>query len=774
MITSHQVAEDLYIVRQHELSPQNTKPATPPPTNHIAVIDCSGSMSGDLPKIRGQLKKRLPQLLKEGDTLSLIWFSGKGDYGVLFEAEPVATLKDLGAILGAIDRWLKPIGLTGFKEPLVQAHALVERIRKVNQNPCALFFMSDGCDNQWPRHEILKVVEEAAGKLASSTFVEYGYYADRQLLSQMAAKAGGSLIFAEDFEHYEPTFEAAMQLRPSGAKRIEVAIAGDPIGGIAFTLAGSGNEIIAFEASTGKVLVPEGTEQIFYLTSQKQGCPTGRPLSSFARNVALGQQVGPDVYALDAAYAAMSLFAVRMKPEVVLPLLRATGDARLIDMFASCFGKQKYSQFMEAAKAAAYDAGRYLDGYDANRVPADDAFTVLDLVRILSTDDQTRILFDHPEFKYSRIGRGRIDANEGFYVAEQARLDEIGEALKNKKLKPADARELHSEMNAILVRKHAALKFEATPAPDGYPIANLVYNESRPNVSMLVCKPGSVDVSSRAGRPDKVPAVIPTQIWRTYTIVKDGLVNIERLPVRISNATLAQLIKAGVDISTPVVHESGLTECVIDVKPLPILNRRMVTTVSAAGLATFEFELVRQRARQKVLGHYVEQLCPTAKNASFLAQYDVSGEAWLKEQGLTSGGFSPKTVAAAASDYYMGKELNVKLKGLSTLPKVSDAAEGKSKNQCAIWMKEAIDEIEAYFKMAPKHLHEGWLLGLQKVTVNTVRALRYQTSQLKFAVIVGQTWFSEFKSLDENTLAMKINGKDVSATFELREIQIEI
>ena len=48
------------------------------PVNHIFVIDCSGSMSYDLPKIRKQLKNKLPSLLKQDDTVSLVWFSGKG------------------------------------------------------------------------------------------------------------------------------------------------------------------------------------------------------------------------------------------------------------------------------------------------------------------------------------------------------------------------------------------------------------------------------------------------------------------------------------------------------------------------------------------------------------------------------------------------------------------------------------------------------------------------------------------------------------------------
>ena len=54
-------------------------------TNHIFVVDVSGSMYYDLPKIRTQLKNKLSSLMKEGDTISIVWFSGRNDAGILKE-----------------------------------------------------------------------------------------------------------------------------------------------------------------------------------------------------------------------------------------------------------------------------------------------------------------------------------------------------------------------------------------------------------------------------------------------------------------------------------------------------------------------------------------------------------------------------------------------------------------------------------------------------------------------------------------------------------------
>jgi hypothetical protein len=199
-------------------------------------------------------------MLKKEDTFSAIWFSGRGQCGVLLEKEPVASLNDLAAVNKAIDRWLTPNGLTGFKEPLDRALELAGKLGGTNR-VISLTFMSDGCDNQWPRQDILKVVEKLGPNVNCSTFVEYGYYADRPLLTAMAEKAGGNLIFAEDFDRYEPAFEATMTKKVPGGKRIEVRIKGDPVGGFIFALVDG--DLTTFATSAETISVPENLSEIF-------------------------------------------------------------------------------------------------------------------------------------------------------------------------------------------------------------------------------------------------------------------------------------------------------------------------------------------------------------------------------------------------------------------------------------------------------------------------------------------------------------------------------
>lgn len=766
---SHRIADQLFLVRQGVALDAPAKPAEAP-TNHIVVVDCSGSMYDALPKIREQLKKKLPKLLRDGDTLSMIWFSGRGQYGALFEGEPVPTLAELADVSKAIDRWLKPVGLTGFKEPLGEAAEMATRLAK-NGKSCSLFFMSDGCDNQWPRADVLKAVEKAAGGLAAATVVEYGYYADRPLLAKMAEAFGGAHIHAEDFDKYQPLFEAAMQKRPIGGKRVEVELGSMPIGEFAFALVDG--DLVTFGAETtkksAKVYVPEGLQALWYLSPVavvEPGQVAGE-LSALAASV-------PGNPTVSAAYAALSLYASRMKPDVVYPILRALGDVTFVDSFSTAFGKQKISEFMAAAQGAAFDpAARFTAGRDPARVPADDAFTVLDLLRLLAADEGNRVLLDSPAFKYARIGRGRVDADEALTADEQAEVQRITAAMGKEK-SAKKLKELQAQLDAITSTKREALKFAATPAPEGYPISSLTFNEERPNVSFLVRKEGTVDLSGRLPKSlTTVPAAFPTFVWRNYAVLKDGLVNVDQLPVKLTEATFERLKAEAV----PMSMVGG--DLVVNVHRLPPINRRMVKGVSAQSLFELEYQLTEMRARQKVYNAKLKELKPAKESKSFALAYGQEAADWLKEAGFTDySGFAPKVVQAEATDFYLGKQLEVKLKGYASLPTVKDVEakvdSGKPLTGAAALMGKAVVEVRDFFKKNPEKLHATWIEGKAKTCTQEVRGLLFQKAQIVYAVIVGQVWFSEFKSLDETTLTVALPSGNVTGTVELKDVEIKI
>jgi hypothetical protein len=726
-------------------------------------------MWNDLPLIRTQLKDKLPRLIAEGDTLTIIWFSGKGEFGTLVKGEPVATLKDLSDLNKAIDRWLKPVGLTGFKEPLEEVKRVAAGIKGV----CSLFFMSDGYDNQWSQAQILKAVEEVVPVVASATFVEYGYYCNHPLMVSMAEAAGGALILNEDFKKYEPSFEAAMQKRPLGAKRIDVDLQADAIKGFAFAF--DGEALLTFKVEGGKVTVPEQVDEVWYVTPATKG--KGKPTAiDFAHPTSAQEST------IGAAYAAVALYSQRMATDVVLGLLKNIGDVRIIKQFSGCFGKQKYAEFVETTTLAAlYSKFRWREGYDPKVLPDDNAFTVLDLLRIISEDDDNRLLLDSELFKYNRIGRPRVQEPE-LSAEEKKEVDEIKREMKVAKGKLLEGLEARL---AKLQAGKAALKFEARPDPDGVPVGALIYNETRPNVSVQTRREGTVNLKERKGSwHPKIPDVFPTFIYRNYTIIRDGLVNVETLPLKLTAATLTKLKKAGIPPAAIGTSDKGGTT-VINLRELPIINRAMVQATSAKRLFELEYELTVARAGQKVYNGYLKENFEGRTSEGFKVLYGADGAEWLKEQGITDyGGFAPKGKQAAAQDVYMGKELHVALKGLSSLPTLKDVqtrvASGKHTAGSALmapFVKEVEDFLDSgvYKKASDQQkVFKAWLEGQAAAAKKKVRDLLYEVSQIRFSVIVGQTWFTEFSSLDENSLTIKGQGKDIQATVTMKEIEVPI
>ncbi len=487
---------------------------------------------------------------------------------------------------------------------------------------------------------------------------------------------------------------------------------------------------------------------------------------------------------ISAAYAAVSLFSIRAKPDIVLPLLSSLGDKAFVESFGSCFGKQRYSAFMDAAKEATFTpTKRCAKGYDPNAVPKEDAFTVLDLLRLLATDESNKVLLDHPSFKYSKIGRGRVDASTVLTDDEQAEVARLTAEMAKTKA-AAKIKELTDKIAAITSAKKPPLKFEAAPAPDGYSISNLTYKEEVPNISILVRREGTVDITGHA--PDavkaKLPAKFPTFTFRNYAIVKDGLVNVKTLPVRLAAKTLTTLLAEATAGRLPadvVTSEGDIT--LIHFDTLPVINRKMVKAVSAKTLFENEWALLKVQAAQKVYNSLIKEMDGTRKSASFEEKYGAEAAAWLKDAGFTDySGFGPKQVQADAVDYYMTRQLELKIKSFSSLPSLNEwkkqAAKGKFTPSAAL-MSEAFKAADAFLKTAdgkdPKKA-EAWLKAESKKLDKERRQMIADKAQAVFCIIVGCVWPSEFATVDENALTLDVDGQKLACTLEASEVKVTI
>lgn len=814
--TSWKVADGLFLVCHTLASDIAAPPPKPEPTNHVLVIDCSGSMSWDLPMLRASVKAKVPSLIGEDDTITIVWFSGRGEFGVLPGVEGVrlANMKDLTDVHRAIDRWLKPVGLTAFVEPLREVAVVLDRVDRKNPGRAALFFLSDGMDNCWRKEDIYAAIAAIAPRLASATFIEFGPYADRPTLTRMAEKAGGSVIYAADFAAYEPVFVAAMGKKTPAAKKTQVVLGTMPVGGFAFAL--DGDEVLTFGAdeiggAPGRLVVGAGVSvpghltKVWHLSTEAAG--ETKPLATVASVGADAEQapgrVVPvfDLGVLPAAYATMAVFAQRVQPKVVWSFLRALGDVSFIDEFGLCFGKQRYSAFIDRCKAAATTGtGWYEKGYDPKRVPRDDATTILDVMDLLASDERCRILTESAAFTYTRIGRKAESKADMLTVTESEQVAELAKEMGEKagEREVAALRDVLAKLGAILNGRKKPLKFVLDPTwkEGGYAIGDLVWKEGMPNLSFRVKQYGTVDISAEEDVPknvrDALPQIVSTYRYRTYTVVKDGFVHVEWLPVRVPKAVYETLLALDVvDPTVDVVKEvsDGIYELVLDLRRTPVINQNMVNSASARALAEKTWKLLELKAAAKVWKHYT----PERKSAGFATVYGKEAAAWLDANGITDhSGFRVESTSAPSRDFFMAKQLDVTVPGFSSLPSVEDvrsrmepdpkAKKPKALTPAAKLMVPHLAEVDAFraspffAKAADKEsLFEKWVGDQAKQAVKETRRLQTEIAKQKFSILIGQIWFKEFSSMDENKLKVDLGGESREVTFELdMEVKVSL
>lgn len=723
--------------------------------NHLVIVDVSGSMSNDLPEIRKNLKNKLSNLVKgETDTVSIIWFSGRNEAGILKEEVHVNSLKQLTDLNEAIDKFLKPIGLTAFARPLELANEIIERISQTNPNSVfSLVFMSDGYSNNdisWGN--VMEAVNRISTKLSSAVVVEYGFYCDSRRLTEMAAALGGEKISCNGFEEYDVIIGDSFSKSISGGKKTVVEITDKFLYDFAFSV-GQDGSVLLYNITDGKIMVGSDVKEVYFFS------PTA---------------VGVESLPHTAMYAGIYLLSDRLLNEDAVKVFYALGDNYHYKMLANAYGKQKLNAFKSAIKECVADVSkRFPEGVATIQPVPDDAYCLMNLIEDLGNVENCLFYPNHPDFTYNRIGRKKINAATVLTEAEKKRLAEA----KN-------IQEL-SKITAELEESKVEIKFVDSNPERGYPLTDLVWNSTRSNISLRIYIEGEAILPKNKFEINKLSSFK----YRTFTLIKDGIVNVEKLPVSYSNELEELLIKnsIGYDMEFDDFTLIPYT-IVIDLSSLPIINKKMVKAISAMELAKLELELLMVQADKKVYDYYKKSLYPKTSKGFLEMGMTQEQVDWLKEVGITDfNGFAPKVTTAESTDFYMSVNLDTKIKGLSSLPKVEDVV-AKIKSGATLKLNEWImsDAIIKYLGELESDMYKSLGEEQQKGVLRTYletksgilnkkrRKLLQKIAEIKFSLILSKSWFKEFKSFDDNQLALNIDGQDLNFTFALEEKEEKI
>lgn len=736
------------------------------PTNHTIVVDCSGSMYGSLPKIRAHLKQNMASLVKPGDTVSVIFFASKGQCGTVFAGEPVRDLKDLTNIYAAIDRYLQPIGLTGFVEPLQLAFETAHSIENGNTN--SLSFLTDGYDNQWTEGQILEKAQQISDVFDNVTIIEYGYYCNRPLLEKMADVLKANHVFAEGYSELEP--ELSNVLASATSKRIKISVPKYTTD-IAYIDGGK----LVFQRVRDFEEKQEG--DVAYIPEHIK--------TVWALNKELKADALKDTKDDQLLYVSLYMAVRDMNQDLVWDILKLLGDVYLIKKYSNCFTKQDYSEIKaDIERAVLEEQYRFIDGVNYGLVPKEDAYTVLDLLNDLSADGAF-LVTDSPYFQYSRIGKGTVQR-------EDNTVNDLAEQMAGAKTK-----EERREIAAKMVNANEWTPEFVKSTNDPVPMQALVFNESRPNVSVRTTTTGTVAVpqSIREQYPT-LPEELQTHIYRNYTIIKDGIINLKTLPVSMSPQLARELrdLEVGMFEIEGGINADEFRTYAIDLMSVPVVNRAMVKGISGQDFFNAHIELQRQKARSKVFKYYREKLWGAVNALGLEQEYGQEAAAFLSGKGIRDYGFSPAVDSVEATDFYYSRELNVKIAGLSSLPGVEatikkfaeneqlikDGKKAKKINAGDQLMWEAINDYQEFVNSpvvqkskTKDDLIKNWIKDETQANIATVRQIQLSLSKLVYGVVAGHGWFEDL-DFEDPTMVINNGGVEytVTASLETKEIKI--
>lgn len=742
------------------------------PVHHFFIIDKSGSMWSTLPGLIEDLKKQVRNL-KTGDSVTFGWFSSRGESGFPIKARTIVDENSFRELDRLFDEHKEAMNLTCFSDSLAEVGKIVEETKFLDARNCLTFF-SDGWANDRSVSEEHKLTREIMrglfGKFELVLTVAYSDYADRAFLAEMAQLAGGECISSAYLHQFTDAIGRFIKRAEVSAPRVKIDLTGVRP---EFVFCADGNPetggITIYQPDDqGQVFISPnrdaGLDHLYLLVRDGQSLKNlpGYQFGEFDLQRALIVENTPDdpftnIFSdqnycglFSAAYAAAVVLSQNGRQDEALDVLGFIGDRRLVESLGSAFTPSERANAEDDIRTAFfYEERRHTGGAAYNCVPAADAFCLLDLLAALSKDDQALFYPRHPEFKYRKIGRGG-KPREGYPV--------------------------------FTPNPGVASRFE-----------DFVWNKQFLNLSVRAKITGVVDLpevvvvdqngklcpdgTQALKRPDSLPETIETFQWRNYALVKDGFLNIRRLPVTCSPWAAVLFEKNGVWVWGEETTLDGKSFSVLQLDKIPVINKQIAENPpSAFELATLVYTEEVLKASMKVYKELRNELDPK-KEIVQKTTWTVEEQRFLTALGFSlDGSFSPPVEQAEATDHYDAVCFKIEIKGFSSLPKVADVRDRlKSGKPLTPAMRPMAECLKAFASQTEHDSVTGkirWLDDRLSELKSVQTEVRIRIQKPKFAMLLGHKSFTDLTLGDDETeLPLK---DDLVAKISITKKQVKI
>jgi len=705
--------------------------------NHIWLVDRSGSMYGELPQLIEDLKQRQRDLGPQ-DSLSFGWFSGEGKHEFVFKGLRLVSEQDHINLDKGLDRYKQTVGLTCFSEILEETNDVITDLSFL-EGSFALWLFTDGYpvvnNHKKEIDKIMVSLTRLEDRLTSAQFVGYGDYYNKELMSDMATWAGGELRHCSDRSAYSSSLQYFIENTDSTTKvRIKI----EALDGVLaiYTKDGAIKQYQADDEGYILVSPPENYFCIYTITRSPASHSVETPIEIDSEG--RGWPVYGDKKQMFGIMAGVVILNQKLKTNLALDLLAAIGDQYWFNRLSQCFTPQEHGE-VEANIAESIQNNAtgwiYSEGYSPNCQADANAFCVLDLLNLLM-DYGAEFLPSDLDFEYKRTGRKTV-TKEGY-----------------------------PEFQPI---KNAGAK-----------LSNLTWNNSKLSLSALVKIPGIVYLPDA----DSVGLVnvIPTFIYRNYTIIKDGNLWTTKLPVLLKSGAANDItyIDGGKVLKiSPYAYESvtGYAKGVLHLSELPLINRAIADSADQPGMAS---KLANLSVADAVLGAYLKVYKSyKTEEPEESSLYTPEQVEFLKQYGITSKGYNPPKETEPETDRYSVKTFELKVKGFSSLPKVSEVVEMRTTGKGYASapkraMAEAIDRVERCTNNLTEEVKNDWLdCEIAQIKIRQ-KDIRNEIQRTKFSVILGKRWFDEFSTREDCVIDGVYKDYIVDVSFVLGEEIVKV
>jgi hypothetical protein len=677
-----------------ELLDTSSAPAASTPSHHIIGIDVSGSMYYDLDKLKPMVEKllTLSEFNNPSLRVSLVTYSSKGDVRVHFERATVEDVMAPGSPQLQEIRNLRVRGLTCISQGLHAAEQLIDD----GETTC-ISIHSDGYGNDRSpnaeRRDIALAVD--ALKQHPNTFVNtvaYGRWADFGTLSGIANQLSGTCLQAQNIRQvYEAMHEATGLLAGDVAPVVEAGI-------------GDADFLVFVSKAAKKVLGATETLAV-------RGLASGDDAIAYRfYNMTEAEYVNSEL---------PEVSAETDNGDMVLAFARA--QVALGNLNAAKYG-------MVAYRDAGLLEGHYraLTGSDVAAM----ATAMEDALFTLRASVQVTLGYGLPAQGPSVLAvLGTLAA---YQKGIRVNVEELVKGYSRRGIKRVPGKR---EDDGTITPPNASLKTER--ASDGLVnVSGIEINRNTATINIRLVEDGTL-IDNRPGNEGEVieeieGSKLDLQSFRNYTLVSDGELNVESLPVRISDK---RCFKALADLGMVSGKFDPTAQYDLPLSDLPLVDFNQGFNLPGD---TFE-RLSRLTVVSKILSGI------TAGSSVSMTPEQIAA---LKEVHVTPGGFfSPPTTNAfvdlkdALATGKVDTRLSYKVEVGS--PEITNLGKLKSGNAYLDRRFEVTDASGTKIKKPklPMLLDDGVTVGIKSLSART---------KLDAVDVLTYPIFAEALGLDDN------------------------